>query len=293
MTVIGGILKFFRILKDTIDILNLVPEKDKSVSFEFPELLESINQNEIDYGAIVTVTGIYSDFLPISRNITLDTKLEKISAPLMIDPLPCKPFSINDTYCSSLQDFNSEFAGDPNCIPLFFQHETKRPMIKYFSGTTVEIRGKIVSISESWKRFLDTDVLAGIKVDSIDIVGLEKNHFGVLPWKIVNSPDWPSYRVGEGHILGADFFWSSNYRIDKNKVMCINGGKMEVVHGERNEPYETIENLYLVNLLDENQLEGASQYLSAKFKPKKADVQWDMVRDPKSQTNWLKNQIGI
>jgi hypothetical protein len=290
MSVISDILTFFEALKLTLTSYLSIKAILSKTSLEIHELVDQIDHGQIDFGSKITVTGIYSDFVPVSRHIIFD--LEKYKYNLPIDPLPCRPFSIKGYYCSSLQFYDSEYAGNPECIPIFFKVDTKRPIISYLSGTTVEIEGKLISIPDIWKKFLDTDAPAGILAKSIDLIGAEKNSFGVLPWKIVRDEKSALKMMG-GQLISCDIFWSLNEKIDNQRILCLNGGQADFRLGNVNEEYENVQDLYLVNILDEDELKSASEYLSIKFGTSKVDAQWDMVKTPYNQTNWLREKIGL
>ncbi len=290
MSVITDILAFFTLLKLTIDSLLSIKEILSESTLEIQELVDQIKNAQIDYGSKINVTGIYSDFVPVSRHLIIDLAEYKNCLP--IDPIPCRPFSIEGYYCSSIQYYKSEYAGDPECIPVFFKVDTKRPTIPYLSGTTVEIKGKLISIPYIWKKNLDVDAPAGILAKSIDLIGAEKNSFGVLHWKVVRDKN-NVLKNGGGQILSSDIFWSFNERIDNQRIFCLNGGKTEFCQGNTDEEYENVYEFYLVNILDEDELKSASEYLSSKFGSSKVDAQWDMVKNPYNQTNWLKQKLGL
>ena len=71
------------------------------------------------------------------------------------------------------------------------------------------------------------------------------------------------------------------------------GVKRSKRHGNNDEDCENVFEFYLANILDEEGYNAVSEYLAAKFCDKKADVQYDMVKDPRSQSDWLKKKIGI
>jgi hypothetical protein len=290
MSVISDILTFFEALKLTIGSYLSIKEILSQSSLEIQELVDRIENGQIDYGSKINVTGIYSDFVPVSRHLIVD--LEKYKYTLPIDPIPCRPFSIEGYYCSSIQYYKSEYAGDPECIPVFFKVDTKRPTIPYLSGTTVEIKGKLISIPDIWKKFLDVDASAGILAKSIDLIGAEKNSFGVLPWKVVRD-EHNIFKNFGGQIVSSYTFWSFTERIDNQRILCLNGGKTEFRQGNTDEEYENVHELYLVNILDEDELKSTSEYLSSKFGSSKVDAQWNMVKNPYNQTNWLKQKLGL
>ena len=288
MIVIDDILAFFEGLKLTIELRHYIEKLTSKYSLEIQELMDLAENTEIDYGSQVNVTGIYSDFVPISRYLTMD--LERVGE-FNVDPLPCKPFSINGYYCSALQHYSSEYAGDPNCIPILFKDDTKRSLSS-LSGTTVEVKGKLISIPDIWKKFLDVDTPIGIEANSIEIIEDEKDSFGILLWKIINDEKAP-LKVGGGQITFSSSIWSCNTRLDSHKILCMNGGNAERRHGNNNEAHENILEFYLANILDEEEYNAVSEYLAVKFHDKKADVQYDMVKDPWGQSDWLKKEIGI
>lgn len=212
MIVIDDILAFFGGLKLTIELSHYIEKLTSKYSLEILELVDLAENAEIDYGSQVNVTGIYSDFVPISRYLTMD--LERVGE-FNVDPLPCKPFSVNGYYCSSLQHYSSEYAGDPNCVPIIFKDSTKRPLSS-LSGTTVEVKGKLISIPDIWKKFLDVDSPIGIEANSIEVIEDEKDSFGILLWKIINDKNVP-LEVGGGQMISCSCFWSCNTRVDSWK----------------------------------------------------------------------------
>lgn len=288
MIVIDDILAFFGGLKLTIELSQYIEKLTSKYSLEMLELMDLAENAEIDYGSQVNVTGIYSDFVPISRDLTMD--LERVGE-FNVDPLPCKPFPINGYYCSALQHYSSEYAGDPNCVPIIFKDSTKRPLSS-LSGTTVEVKGKLISIPGIWKKFLDVDIPIGIEANSIEIIEDEKDSFGILLWKIINDENAP-LEVGGGQMTFSSSIWSCNTRLDSRKILCMNGGNAERRHGNNDEDYENILEFYLANILDEEEYNAVSEYLAAKFQDKKADIQYDMVKDPWGQSDWLKKKIGM
>ena len=137
MIVIDDILAFFGGLKLTIELNHYINKLTSEYSLEIQELIDLAENAEIDYGSQVNVTGIYSDFVPISRYLTMDLGMGR---EFNIDPLPCKPFSIEGYYCSTLQHYSSEYAGDPNCIPIWKGSTHRVHFFKCSIGSTHRVQ---------------------------------------------------------------------------------------------------------------------------------------------------------
>jgi len=287
---ISDIVGFFSLLLKTISFLERAVSAIRGLqSFEINRLIEEINAGNLNYGDKVTVNGIFSDFLPIARKLMIPIE----DTGTLLDVLPCRPFSINGYHCATLQNFESEFAGDPESLPMFFKDNTPRPIMRIFSGLTVEIKGTLMSIPSTWNRLLNLKKPVCINAESIEIIGAEKVAFGTFLWALGESKE-SFLEPSEGQILSRDDFWSYTNRLGaSNRYLFVNGGISKIRHGNVNEKFDTIHDFYGVNILDEGEYEKCRSYLEARTKRLKIMIQSDMTTLPIEQTEWLRKKIGL
>jgi hypothetical protein len=287
---ISDIVAFFSLLVKTISVLGRVVTSISGLrSFEIDRLIEEIAIGNLNYGDKVTVSGIFSDFLPITRKLMIPVE----DANALVDILPCKPFSINGNYCAALQSFSSKFVSDPNALPIFYKDNTPRPIIQPLSGLSVEIKGTLMSIPSTWSRLLDSKKPICINADSMEMIGAERVTFGTNIWAIVESRK-AFLKPFEGRILsGESFWWYTNRMGASNRYLFMNGGVHKRRHGNVNEKFDTICDFYGINILDEQEYEMGKSALEAKTRHRKIIGQYDMAVVPVEQTEWLRKKIGL
>lgn len=289
-SMIRDIVAFFSLLRETIRLLKRVIVSIRELqSFEIDRLMEEINAGNLNYGDKVTVTGIFSDFVPVARNLMMS--VQEFVVPF--DPLPCKPFSIDGYHCASIQSFDSKIAADPKGFPLFFRDNTPRPILPILSGLTVQVKGTLMSIPSTWKRFLDLQRPVCIDAQNIELVGVEQPSFGTILWALVRARK-AFGEPNEGIILSSDRFWWYTYRLGaSNRYLFMEGGTHRIRHGELNEEFDTISEFYGVNLLDEEEFRKHKSALDTRIGRRKIDAQFDMTTLPPRQTRWLRKRIGL
>jgi len=289
-SMIGDIVAFFSLLRETIRLLKRVVSSIRELqSFEIDRLVEEINAGNLNYGDKVTVTGIFSEFVPIARKLMIPVE----GSIVPFDPLPCRPFSIDGYYCASLQDFDSKFAADPGGFPLFFKDNTPRPILSTLSGLTVEIKGTLMSVQPAWKRLLDLKKPACINVQNIEIVGAEKLSFGIVLWAIARAKK-DFLKPHEGSILHTDRFWWFTDRLGvSSRYLFMSGGPSKIRHGNMNEQFDTIHDFYGVNLLDEEEYDAHRSALEKRVGRRRIDAQFDMTTLPPENIRWLRKSVGF
>jgi len=289
-SLINSIIAFFSLLKETIQLLqrSLIFVRELQ-TFEINELIEEINAGNLRYGDKVTITGIFSDLVPVARKLMIPIQ----DASVFLDSLPCRPFSINGYYCGSIQNFDSKFAADPKGFPIFYKDNTPRPIMDDFSGFTMEIKGTLASIPFAWKRLLDLERPFCINTESIELAGAEKATFGTILWALAKTKKTIS-KPSEGFILHSDYFWTWVSRIGtSNRYFFVNGGACKIRHGCVNEEFDTIHDFYGINLLDEEEYNAYRHFLEAQTRNWDVEAVFDMTMLSSERISWLKKRIGL
>ncbi|MDZ7687634.1 MAG: hypothetical protein U5J64_02735 [Halobacteriales archaeon] len=273
----GEILAYYEMLKKTIEGLKRVESIVVDHSINTEELISSIESSEIRYGEEVEVRGVYSDFVPLARDLVFD--VQGYQRGLILDPLASKPFPIDNHICSTIQTETSKYAGNSESIPIFYEPSTDRPINKYMSGKKVIIEGELVSIPQKWDILLDIDTVAGINVTSIDIIEESDKSIGVLPWKIVETEKDIEFEEGSGMIYDAGGLWDGTFRIDQNRVLCVSGHGTKSRHGKLDETAENIKEFHLMDAGNEEKVEKMIEFHSKKFEKGTVEASWDMSRN--------------
>ena len=147
-----------------------------------------------------------------------------------------------------------------------------------------------MSIPGEWSQLLELKRPACLRADSIEITGVEKRYFGLIPWAIARLTTTPLHR-GEGQIIHTKGFWSYNSMLTSDTRFSMNGSGSSTRHGNPDEEWDTIREFRGVNLLNEEELKAHTNWLAAKAGNVLA--QFDMQALSPQQTKWLRYRIGI
>lgn len=286
--VLGKITTFYKAFRGTVDALGTVKEIHDNRVRDLRILFEDINDSKVTYGDTLRVEGTFSEYVPVARDLAFENS--KLSTEMFIDPLPINPVRIGGYHCGSIQLIESSVAADPVCLPVFYTHETKRPIEEDLSGQRVLVDGKLVSLPGEWNHILDTEYPVGIQAESIRKQDSQVENLGILPWKVVRIED-KCQEIGEGSYFLFDDLWSMTFRLDSNKALVVNGWGTEYRHGGPDENHENIHDLYMVDLLGD-EFEKLCDYHSRRFKDQKVDAAYDVQRHNYNLTNWLERHSG-
>lgn len=286
---LDDVIQFYSAYKMAVETLTKARGIIDAQTIHVGDFFSSIERSDLEYGTDIQIQGVFSDFVPIAREMVFD--IPEYAVDFEVDPLPCKPFPIQGYRCGSLQHGSSSFAGHPKCIPVFYEIDTRRPIDEYLSGYHAIISGKLVSLPDKWGKFLDIETPVGIKANSIEIQNSRRSDVGIYLWKIVKDSDRGDLKPGEGFILTTGVNWQGNFSISDDRILCMIGGKSRLRHGDSNEDDENIQELYLANLAEEETFKSHSNYYNSLFPESPIDAQWDMSVQEPNQTKWLRNQL--
>lgn len=289
MYVIDDILTFYELYKATINTLDVVSGLYSSRTTSLQSLQESIQEKSVDFGEEVRVSGIFSDFVPVARDLVYKNK--NPPATVFIESLPSIPFPLQDFHCGMLQKENAKYAGNTDGIPVFYEFDTSRPIHDYLTGKNVVISGRLVSLPDGWGNFLNLEAKVGIQAESIELVDQTKDEFGILFWKIVNHTENINEDEGAGLLMTVDDLWMQQMRIDEERLMIILAWGNEWRHGENDETAEEIIELYWTNMFNQELVASQSKHLRNVFGNSPVDAGWDMTDSKVTYTDWLQNQL--
>ena len=285
---IDDILTFYNLYNAVVETLDTIDSIRDNREMGVESLKKSIDDSSVKFGDNISIKGTFSDFVPIARGLVYET--EEPGSGLFIDALACRPFTLKDYHCGSLHGPNSQYAGDPGAIPVFYEHDTARPISDYLTGERVIIDGKLISLPSEWKRFLDLESPIGIHANRIREVEDPRDEFGIVFWKIVRDSGDLSMDVGSGMLFAAqDHVWMAASRVDKNRVLVLHAWNHEERHGDVDESAENVLELYRTNFLDDGLVESQISHLSARMEDYPIDVSWDMQDE--SNYDWLRSQL--
>lgn len=285
-------LAFYQAYKATVDTLSKLKSVYASRIVSIESLQQAIQQSVVDFGDEIRVTGVFSDFVPIARDLAYESSLR--NAPLILRSLPCRPFSIDDHYCAAIQSEDEIIAGTINSIPIFYKDETPRPTYEYLSGSRVVVDGKLISLSEEWRQLLDLEVPIGIQVTNIEMTGDPVDELGLIFWKVVKDKGESGVDVGQGTIMmdrDEATLWMAWMRVDENRLLAVHGWGSNHRHGCINEDAEEVVELHATNIMDDALFDSQKNHMSDRLDKYPIDLGWDMRSNPSKYSEWIHQHL--
>ncbi|WP_336022462.1 hypothetical protein [Halobellus salinisoli] len=285
-------LAFYQAYKATVDTLSKLKSVYVSRIVSIDSLQQSIQQSEVDFGDEIRVSGIFSDFVPITRDLAYESSLR--NAPLLLGSLPCRPFSIDDHYCAAVQSEDEILAGTTNSIPIFYKDETPRPTYEYLSGYRVVVDGKLISLSEEWSQLLDLETPIGIQVTNIEIAGDPVDELGLIFWKVVKDEGESDVDVGRATLMmirEEAELWMSWMRVDQNRLLAVHGWGSNHRHGCIDEDAEEVVELHATNIMHDDLFDSQKNHMNNRLDKYPLELGWDMRSNPSKYSDWIQQKL--